>query len=443
MIRTAEFILQIAMALDQKLKGAELAVCFSQSKDELMLGFALPAEDFWIQADLEPEVSMLYFPKEFHRAKKNSVDLFPELVGLKVQEVVAHKNERSFHMAFEQGFELMFKMHGKNANLLLFKDDKLVEIFRHNLENDWKIELSQYTFLHEKGDGKGALEEANQQFEEFKRTFYIAKERENLLKSLKTKIERTQNYLEKTRQKLEDVKQKSDYEKIGHIIMANLHLKILNQPSAKLFDFYENKEIEIKLKPEQTLQKNAENYYRKAKNQKLETDNVAKNLVAKEILLTELKNHFQFVEKEQDLKLLRNYVKLHKLSANVATDQKPEFPFLTFEAENFIIWVGKNSQNNDLLTLKYAHKEDLWLHAKDVPGSHVLIKYQSGKTFPKTVIEKAAQLAAFYSKRKNDTLAPVTVTPRKYVRKPKGLAPGQVMVDREDVVLVEPKLIQG
>jgi predicted ribosome quality control (RQC) complex YloA/Tae2 family protein len=441
MIRTAEFISRLAMALGQNLPGSELAVCFSQNRDELMLGFALPAEDFWIQADLEPEVSMLYFPKEFYRAKKNSVDLFPELIGLKVKEVVAHVNERSFHVVFEQGFDLMFKMHGKNGNLLLFKDKKLLEIFRHNLENDWKIDLNQFTFSTEKGDEKGALEEANQQFEEFKRTFYIAKERENLAKSLKAKIDRTQNYLEKTRKKLEEVKQKSDYEKIGHIIMANLHLKIMNQPLATFFDFYENKEIEVKLKPDQTLQKNAENYYRKSKNQKLETDNVAKNLASKETLILELKKHLAYVEQEQDLKLLRNYVKQYKLVSTPASEQKPEFPFLTFEAENFVIWVGKNSQNNDLLTLKYAHKEDLWLHAKDVPGSHVIIKYQSGKTFPKTVIEKAAQLAAFYSKRKNDTLAPVTVTPRKYVRKPKGLAPGQVMVDREDVVLVQPKLI--
>jgi hypothetical protein len=180
MIRTAEFISRLAMGLVQKLTGSELAVCFSQNKDELMIGFALPAEDFWIQADLEPEVSMLYFPKEFHRAKKNSVDLFPELIGLKVKEVVAHANERSFHMVFEHDFDLMFKMHGKNGNLLLFKDKKLLEIFRHNLENDWKIDLNQFTFSTEKSDGNGALEEANQQFEEFKRTFYIAKEKENL-----------------------------------------------------------------------------------------------------------------------------------------------------------------------------------------------------------------------------------------------------------------------
>ncbi len=98
-----------------------------------------------------------------------------------------------------------------------------------------------------------------------------------------------------------------------------------------------------------------------------------------------------------------------------------------------------NAQRNDELTLKYAYKEDLWLHAKDVPGSHVIIKHQSGKNFPKDVIERAAQLAAYYSKRKTDTLCPVAVTPKKYVRKRKGDPAGMVVVEREEVVMVEPR----
>ena len=102
------------------------------------------------------------------------------------------------------------------------------------------------------------------------------------------------------------------------------------------------------------------------------------------------------------------------------------------------MFIGKNSKNNDLLTQKHAFKEDLWLHAKDVSGSHVIIKYQSGKKFPKPVIEKAAQLAAYYSQRKTDSYCPVMYTPKKFVRKPKGAAPGAVIVEKEEVILVEP-----
>jgi predicted ribosome quality control (RQC) complex YloA/Tae2 family protein len=100
----------------------------------------------------------------------------------------------------------------------------------------------------------------------------------------------------------------------------------------------------------------------------------------------------------------------------------------------------KNATANDELTLKYGYKEDLWLHAKDVAGSHVLIKYQAGKKFPRDVIERAASLAAYNSKRKTETLCPVTCTLRKYVRKRKGDPAGMVVVEREEVILVEPKL---
>ena len=104
----------------------------------------------------------------------------------------------------------------------------------------------------------------------------------------------------------------------------------------------------------------------------------------------------------------------------------------------FDIFVGKGGKNNDELSFKFASKEDLWLHVKDVPGSHVIIRHRAGKTIPITVLEYAAGLAAFYSKKKNDTLVPVQYTPRKYIRKRKGDPAGLVVVDREEVIMIEP-----
>jgi predicted ribosome quality control (RQC) complex YloA/Tae2 family protein len=80
----------------------------------------------------------------------------------------------------------------------------------------------------------------------------------------------------------------------------------------------------------------------------------------------------------------------------------------------------------------------LWLHARDVSGSHVIIRNPQNQTVPKHVIEQAASIAAYYSKRQTETLCPVIVTPKKYVRKTRDLLPGQVIVDREEVVIVRP-----
>ena len=438
MTYTADFIANLASALALQLKDTEIATCFSQNKEELIIGFAHPDKDFWILADLEPEVSMLYFPSEFHRAKKNSADIFDSIIGLKVLQTVPHENERSFHITLENNKCLLFKLHGKNSNIILIDGVEVIEIFRNNLQNDLKIRLQDL----KTGTIKSLLDEdpllqANSEFNKFKSTYYLRQEKEAILKAIRAKISKTKSYLLKTRQKAKESEEKADYEKIANIIMANVHLKIQNQPSISLYDFYENKDIIIKLKPDLSLQKNAEAYYRKSKNRKIETDMLEKNLKEREDLLQKWEQQIQEIEAIEDVKTLRNYAKANRLVTEKSAEEKV-IPFHVFELDSFQIWVGKNSQNNDLLTLKYAFKEDLWLHAKDVPGSHVIIKYQSGKTFPKNVIERAAQLAAANSKRKNDSLVPVTVTTKKYVRKPKGLLPGQVMVEREDVVLVQP-----
>ena len=123
----------------------------------------------------------------------------------------------------------------------------------------------------------------------------------------------------------------------------------------------------------------------------------------------------------------------------IKNQKEQTVPYNEFIKDGFKVWVGRNAKANDELTLKYRTKDDLWLHAKDVPGSHVLIKYESGKVVPSTVVEFAAEIAAYYSKRKTDSLAPVIYTPVKFVRKRKGSPAGAVVVEKEKVILVKPK----
>lgn len=102
-------------------------------------------------------------------------------------------------------------------------------------------------------------------------------------------------------------------------------------------------------------------------------------------------------------------------------------------------WIGRSAKDNDALTLRHARPYDLWLHARGVAGSHVVVRVK-GRTDvpPGPVVERAARLAAFHSKAKTSSLVPVVVTPRKWVRKAKGSAPGQVIVEREAEVRIVP-----
>jgi len=114
-----------------------------------------------------------------------------------------------------------------------------------------------------------------------------------------------------------------------------------------------------------------------------------------------------------------------------------------FEAEGYTIWVGRNSSQNDDLTRR-AHPEDLWLHARQRPGSHVVLVTQGRPlSVPEAVCLRAAQLAAYYSKGRNATKVPVICTRAKFVKKPKGAKPGLVLVVKEErTLLVRPALLE-
>jgi predicted ribosome quality control (RQC) complex YloA/Tae2 family protein len=272
----------------------------------------------------------------------------------------------------------------------------------------------------------------------YNRIGVLAREKAEAIRILQKRIHRTESYLEDAMHKLVGIDGIVKNEEIGHILMANLHQIPERAERVTLFDFYRDKDIEIKLKHDLTPQRNAETYYRKAKNERIEIEKVQENITLRKGELEELKKHVNTIEEFESLKLLRKYLKTNSLLNDNAI-LSPTQLFKHTEYEGYVILIGKNAKNNDLLTKKYTYKDDLWLHARDVAGSHVVVKYKAGKKFPNSVIERAAQIAAWYSKRRNETLCPVIVIPKKFVRKPKGLPDGEVILDKEEVVMVEPR----
>ncbi len=266
----------------------------------------------------------------------------------------------------------------------------------------------------------------------------IEKEKGEALRALQKQITRLQTYIDDTARKLIMLEKATKNEEIGHILMANLHQIPERAERVELFDFYGNTTILIKLKPDLNPQRNAENYYRKAKNERIEKDKLEGIITEKRVELKILESHFFNIETFERVKELRKYIKNNSFAGNETATASPKQLFRQELCEGFVILIGRNAKNNDILTKQYAHKDDLWLHARDVSGSHVVIKNKSGIKFPVMVIERAAQIAAWHSKRRNDSLCPVIVTPKKFVRKPKGLAAGEVIIDKEEVVLVVP-----
>jgi predicted ribosome quality control (RQC) complex YloA/Tae2 family protein len=107
--------------------------------------------------------------------------------------------------------------------------------------------------------------------------------------------------------------------------------------------------------------------------------------------------------------------------------------------DGFRVWVGKNALQNQELTFRRAAPDDLWLHARGIPGAHVIVQTQ-GQAVPERTVEWAAGLTAYYSRGRDDTQVAVDVVHRRYVRRPKGGRPGQVVYRHERTLQVAPRL---
>lgn len=263
------------------------------------------------------------------------------------------------------------------------------------------------------------------------------REKEALLKALQSQVKKTSNYIQKTGKKLTELKESPPPSQLADIVMANLHLFDGINKEVMLWDFYENKEIKITLKPNQKPQDFASQLYRKNKNRKIEWEQLSKTILAKEIQLTDLNNTLEALENINSHRELNKYKKSHDTPSEI-NKTAISLPYRVFEKDGYKIWVGKSAKDNDEMLRNHSKKNDLWLHARSVSGSHVLIKTTNLPEPPKSVLETAAQLAAYYSKNKSESLAPVIYTPCKFVRKVKGSPAGAVVVEKEKVIMVPP-----
>ena len=202
--------------------------------------------------------------------------------------------------------------------------------------------------------------------------------------------------------------------------------------------------LKIKINPDLTPLENAQSYFAKYDKAKK-----ARAQVPKKIRQTQLESAF-LAQLDADLDLAENWDDIAEVQETLQKigywqGQKTSTPKtgraapLKFTTpEGFLIWVGRNARQNEEVTFGKGSNEDLWLHARGVGGSHVVIK-TNGRDVPDSVIEQAASLAAYYSKNRNEAKVEVMVAERRYVQKPKRGNIGQVRVREElSSVLIKP-----
>lgn len=261
-------------------------------------------------------------------------------------------------------------------------------------------------------------------------------------------LERTERTLGKMQEDASRTDRASTYELYGTLLMAHLHELTKGASSVLLDDFTgTGQQQTIALDPSLTPAQNAERYYQKSKHAKAAAREAVERRTSFEahaLRLRSLRDEAAAVETRDDIKAFhaRFGALLKQVGYMTETEREQLPPFRIFTVDGgFQVLAGKSSENNDLLTTKYAKPNDLWFHARGSSGSHVVLKVASAAGEPtKKAVHQAASIAAYYSKMKNASAVPVAMTEKKFVHKPRGVPAGTVTLDREKVIFVEPKL---
>lgn len=266
----------------------------------------------------------------------------------------------------------------------------------------------------------------------------------DLLKSILAVYNRTAKKIELQKAELAACGEREVFRVRGDLLSANIYRmeKGMNEITVEnyLTGEQETVKLDVRLSPAQ----NAQKYY--AEYRKLDT---AEKMLTK--LIEQEKQELVYLDSVfdaaaraqtdaelQEIRLELSQSGYLKKGRNKSTDKavKPLQPLKFKSKDGFDIWVGRNNIQNDKLTLKTAKGEDLWLHTKDIPGSHVIV-FAKGREIPDSTILEAAQLAASNSKAKGGTKIPVDYTKVRYVKKPNGAKPGMVIFTNNKTILVD------
>jgi len=336
----------------------------------------------------------------------------------------------------------------KNAENLIFelKTSKKYYIFKTDNEPILSlIKLQKYPIkLYEFDDISQAVKKCKSLIIKYKLEIDL---RNQIYKTLSEKLEK---YHEKISE-IENLSNKKEiahtYSLMGDLLLSQSNLKTKGLSSITL-ENYDGEKLLVKLDPELTILENSQKYYNKSKK-------IIKSIDNQVFIIDKLKNKIEMINQlliefinilyYKDLKHFYNKLinlKIIVLSNNNKNNLQNNFRQFDLGG-NFTLYVGKNAKNNDELTFKFAKPNDIWLHARGIAGSHAIIPLNKNQNVPKSVIEKAASIVAYYSAARKSSYVPVIFTYKKYLRKPKGAAPGEVIVTKENVAFVEPKLTEN
>ncbi|MFB8504540.1 fibronectin-binding protein EfbA [Enterococcus durans] len=263
-----------------------------------------------------------------------------------------------------------------------------------------------------------------------------------LIRKIENELKRNKNKLKKREQTLKDSENAESYRRNGELLTTFMTQVPRGATEVTLPNYYEEDQpIKIKLDPALSPNQNAQKYFHRY--QKLKN---AVKLIGQQI--EEAKSEIDYLESvlsqleiagPMDIEVIKEELTaegyLKKKTQKKQKRKKTSQPDQYRSSDGTLILVGKNNLQNDQLTMKTAKKTDYWLHAKNIPGSHVIIK--SDRPTDETITQ-AAELAAYFSKYRHSAQVPVDLVQVKHIRKPNGAKPGFVIYENQKTIIVTP-----
>ncbi|MEP7074649.1 MAG: NFACT family protein [Acidobacteriota bacterium] len=267
---------------------------------------------------------------------------------------------------------------------------------------------------------------------------------ESARKKLRAEISKKKKLAERLRGDLSEHGNADQWKRYGDLLLANSTNAKRNENRIIVIDYYDEKtpEIDIEGDKNSSISEIAESYFKRYTKARNAVNAIAKRRLMLDAELEKLNEEESRLEQAIEAGDVSFFEEKKPASKTSTKKKRAENEFngarKFISIDGFQILVGKKAKDNDYLTFRVAKSLDLWLHAADYPGSHVVVRNNDRKEIPAATLIEAAQLAAFYSDAREQPKAAVNYTQKKFVNKPKGAAPGLVSLASFKTVLVQP-----
>lgn len=279
----------------------------------------------------------------------------------------------------------------------------------------------------------------------------LAREKNSVTSLLNKEIAKLDKKLNIYSESFDNIAGSEKFRLCGELLTANLYRLAQGQTEATLENYNEEgaPPVTVVLDPQRTPVENAQAYFKKYSKAKKTREALEPLILQAQGDLAYLEGIKAAAEYDTELRELyeikqelaeQGYLKQPAPGRKPGKQKKERYiprPLLFLSTDGFQLFVGKNNRQNDHLTIKMAREDDIWLHTKDIPGAHVIIR-TDGKEVPPATLLEAAVLAALFSRAGKSKNVPVDYTLKKHVHKPNGAKPGMVIYEHQRTIIASP-----